>query len=219
MALENLEVQEIPLKQELEFLRKYLEIEQMRFQDRLTVEMHIAPDTLDASVPNMILQPLVENAVRHGVSPCESPGTVSISAYRAGRMLHVEVSDDGPGLQSGWRMEQCEGIGLANTVERLRRLYGTDHRFELSNGGGGAGCVNLTASNIVINEDGSAAPNNWATVTTQVTSPAPADSTTGTITDGNTNGAVTAASTYLRDSIPTLAPGASGTFVFRRKIN
>jgi len=84
---------------------------------------------------------------------------------------------------------------------------------------GGTNNVMLTASNIVINEDGDAAPNNWAASTTQVTSPAPADSTAGTITDGDTNGAVTATTTFLRDSIPSLAPGASGTFVFRRRIN
>jgi two-component system LytT family sensor kinase len=64
------------------------------------------------------------------------PGLIVVSAYRAGRMLHVEVSDDGPGLQSGWRMEESEGIGLANTVERLKRLYASDQRFELRNGDG-----------------------------------------------------------------------------------
>lgn len=84
---------------------------------------------------------------------------------------------------------------------------------------GGTNNVTLTASNVVINEDGDSAPNNWATYTAQVTSPAPTDSTTGTITDGDTNGAVTATTTFLRDSIPSLAPGASGTFVFRRRIN
>lgn len=89
----------------------------------------------------------------------------------------------------------------------------------VSSSGGGAGNVQLTATNITIHENGNTAPNNWAANTTQVTSPAPSDSTTGTITDGNTNGAVTAATTYLRDSIPSLAPGASGTFTFRRRIN
>jgi two-component system LytT family sensor kinase len=93
----------------------------------------------------MILQPLVENAIRHGVSPCESPGTISISAYRAGDKLHVEVSDDGPGLQSGWRAGEGGGIGLANTVERLKRLYGPEQRFELRNGSGGG----VTASFVV----------------------------------------------------------------------
>ncbi|MET0650607.1 MAG: histidine kinase [Pyrinomonadaceae bacterium] len=146
-ALDSADEQEVPLREEVKFVELYLDIQLVRFSDRLTVRTDFAPETLDALVPNMILQPLVENAIRHGVSPCESPGTVSISAYRAGRMLHVEVSDDGPGLQSGWRMEQSEGIGLANTVERLKRLYGPDHRFDLRNGGG-AGC-GVTASFVI----------------------------------------------------------------------
>ena len=86
-------------------------------------------------------------------------------------------------------------------------------------GGGGAGCVDLVASNVVISEDGSAAPNNWASTTTQVTSPAPSDSNGGTITDGNTNGAVTAATTFLKDAAGTVNPGVSKAFVFRRRIN
>ena len=89
----------------------------------------------------------------------------------------------------------------------------------VSTGGGGAGCVNLVASSIVIGENGAAAPNNWAATTTQVLSPAPADSGGGAITDGNTNGAVTAASTFLKDAAGTLNPGVSRTFVFRRRIN
>jgi hypothetical protein len=132
-ALDSADEQEVALREEVKFVELYLDIQLVRFSDRLTVRKDIAPEALDAFVPNMILQPLVENAIRHGVSPCETPGTISISAYRAGRMLHVEVSDDGPGLQSGWRIEESEGIGLANTVERLKRLYGPEHRFELRN--------------------------------------------------------------------------------------
>jgi len=132
-ALDSADEQEVALREELKFVELYLDIQRVRFSDRLAVRTDIAPETLDALVPNMILQPLVENAIRHGVSPCETPGTISISAYRSGRMLHVEVSDDGPGLQSGWRIEESEGIGLANTAERLKRLYGADHRFELRN--------------------------------------------------------------------------------------
>jgi hypothetical protein len=130
-ALDSADEQEVPLREELKFVELYLDIQLVRFSDRLTVRTDIAPETLDALVPNMLLQPLVENAIRHGVSPCESPGTISINAYRSGRMLHLEVSDDGPGLQSGWRIGESGGIGLANTVERLKRLYGADHRFEL----------------------------------------------------------------------------------------
>jgi len=132
-ALDSADEQEVALREELKFVELYLDIQRVRFSDRLTVRTDIAPETLDVLVPNMILQPLVENAIRHGVSPCESPGTIIISAYRAGRMLHVEVSDDGPGLQSGWRLGEGGGIGLANTAERLKRLYGPDHRFELRN--------------------------------------------------------------------------------------
>ncbi len=135
-ALDSADEQEAPLREEVKFVELYLNIQSVRFPDRLTVRMDVAPDALDALVPNMILQPLVENAVRHGISPSESPGLIVVSAYRAGRMLHVEVSDDGPGLQSGWRMEESEGIGLANTLERLKRLYASEHRFELRSGEG-----------------------------------------------------------------------------------
>lgn len=88
----------------------------------------------------------------------------------------------------------------------------------VSVGGGGAGCVNLVASNVVISEDGSAAPNNWASTTTQVLSPAPSDNNGGTITDGSTNGAVTATTTFLKDAAGTVNPGVSKAFVFRRRI-
>ena len=146
-ALESGDEQEVPLREELKFVELYLDIQLVRFSDRLTVRTDIAPEALDALVPNLLLQPLVENAIRHGVAPCESPGMISINAYRSGRMLHVEVSDDGPGLESGWRIEESEGIGLANTVERLKRLYGSEHRFELRNVVG-VGC-GVTASVVI----------------------------------------------------------------------
>jgi len=155
-ALDSADEQEVALREELKFVELYLDIQLVRFSDRLTVRTDIAPETLDALVPNMILQPLVENAIRHGVSPVETPGTISISAYRSGRMLHVEVSDDGPGLQSGWRIEESGGIGLANTVERLKRLYGGDHRFELRNVVGvGSG---VTASFVIPLREGRGSP-------------------------------------------------------------
>jgi len=89
----------------------------------------------------------------------------------------------------------------------------------VSTGGGGAGCVDLVATNVVIHEDGNAAPNNWGSTTTMLLNPVPADSNGGTITDGNTNGALTAATTYLKDAAGTVNPGASKVFVFRRRIN
>jgi two-component system, LytTR family, sensor kinase len=91
--------QEVPLRQELEFLELYLDIQQMRFPDRLRVRMEIAPETLDAQVPNLILQPLVENAIRHGIAPRAAPGTVGVRARRDGGLLEISVHDDGPGLR------------------------------------------------------------------------------------------------------------------------
>src|SRR5688572_30525368 len=131
LSFENLEVQEIPLKQELEFLEKYLEIEQMRFQDRLTVEMNISSDALDASVPNMILQPLVENAIKHGIAPRSSGGRIDINAARSNGHLQISVSDDGLGVPFGDFENLHEGVGLSNTRRRLRHLYGDDHKFDL----------------------------------------------------------------------------------------
>lgn len=140
LSFENLEVQEIPLKQELEFLEKYLEIELVRFHDRLTVDMKISPDTLDASVPNMILQPLVENAIKHGIAPRSSGGRIDINALRSNGHLEISVSDDGLGVPFGDVDNLPEGVGLSNTRRRLKHLYGDQHKFDLTtreNGGVG----------------------------------------------------------------------------------
>ncbi len=131
LSFENLEVQEIPLKQELEFLEKYLKIEQMRFHDRLSVHMQISPETLDASVPNMILQPLVENAIKHGIAPRSSGGRIDISSVRNNGHLEINVSDDGLGVPFGDLNNLPEGVGLSNTRRRLRHLYGDRHSFGL----------------------------------------------------------------------------------------
>jgi LytS/YehU family sensor histidine kinase len=136
-ALESADEQEVPLRDEVKFVELYLDIQKVRFSDRLTVRIEIAPDTLDALVPNLLLQPLVENAIRHGISVNDSAGVIIINAYRDDRLLRIRVCDDGPGLQSGWQMEDSEGIGLANTSERLKHLYGAEHRFDLSNGATG----------------------------------------------------------------------------------
>jgi two-component system, LytTR family, sensor kinase len=136
-ALDSADEQEVPLRDEVKFVELYLDIQKVRFSDRLRVRMEVAPDTLDALVPNLILQPLVENAIRHGVSPDETACAVVVNAYRSDATLHLSVCDDGPGLQSGWRDGQGEGIGLANTRARLKRLYGSDQRFDLRNGASG----------------------------------------------------------------------------------
>ena len=117
----------VSLHEEIEFLQKYLEIEQTRFQDRLTVDYAIDPDTLDAEVPRLILQPLVENAIKHGVSPQIGPGIVSVGARRDHERLYLTVKDNGVGLTGRTRARLDGGVGLSNTRDRLECLYGTDH--------------------------------------------------------------------------------------------
>jgi two-component system, LytTR family, sensor kinase len=126
----------VPLQEELEFLQKYLEIEQTRFQDRLTVGYEIDPDTLDAAVPRLILQPLVENAIKHGVAPHSRAGTIRIAARRDCEVLRLEVRDSGAGL-SGVRAKLRSGIGLSNTRARLECFYGDAQRLAFSDAGDG----------------------------------------------------------------------------------
>jgi signal transduction histidine kinase len=141
-ALESSDTQEVDLRQELEFLKRYLEIEQTRFGDRLTVKMDIAPETLEAQVPNLILQPLVENAIRHGIEPRSKSGCIQLRAQRQDGALTLEVSDNGAGLPKDLPLE--EGVGLSNTRARLRELYGEAHQFELRPGAKGGLVVLLT---------------------------------------------------------------------------
>jgi signal transduction histidine kinase len=143
-ALDSTEAQEVPLGQELDFLRRYLEIEQTRFGDRLVVRFDIAAETLGALVPNLILQPLVENAIRHGIEPRAKPGCIDLRAWRENGRLKLEVRDNGVGLAPGRRPE--EGVGLSNTRARLQQLYGDgQHRFGLDNasGAGLAVCLEI----------------------------------------------------------------------------
>jgi len=141
LTLDNIGVQEVPLAQELEFLEGYLEIERTRFSDRLVVRIEVAPETLDASTPYLILQPLVENAIRHGIAARSSPGCVIVRAVRDAGMLVLEVKDDGPGMKSA--AASNNGIGISSTRGRLERLYGDAHRFELSNAPEGGLTVKL----------------------------------------------------------------------------
>ena len=128
MSLESGNVQEVTLERELEFLERYLEIEKIRFRDRLSVEMAIDPETLDARVPNLVLQPLVENAIRHGISKRRGAGRIEIRACRRGDSLELRVLDDGAGLDASGG-GATEGIGLSNTRLRLEQLYGERHSF------------------------------------------------------------------------------------------
>jgi sensor histidine kinase YesM len=134
-VLQSSNRQELTLAEELEFIRGYLEIEQMRLGERLRVEWDIANETLRLRVPSLILQPLVENAIQHGIAATSVPGTLTLRARREGEVLHIEVADSGPGLAPG-AAARAQGIGLANTRARLQRLYGERQAFELQHGAG-----------------------------------------------------------------------------------
>jgi two-component system LytT family sensor kinase len=145
MTLDNTSAQEVNLRQELEFLRCYLEIERIRFQDRLTTEMEIDPRALDTPVPNLILQPIVENAIRHGVAPRSTPGRIEIQAKQKNGTLRIEVRDNGPGLPRNLSADNLfrKGLGLANTKARLEQLYGGEYRLELAERPGGGLAVTM----------------------------------------------------------------------------
>ena len=131
-ALDRSDRQKVALGEELEFLGKYLDLEQMRFGSRLSVERDIEPAALDASVPNLLLQPLVENAIKHGFEPQARPGTIRIVARIIGDRLRLEVEDNGKGLPVGQPVR--EGVGTANSKARLAQLYGRNASLNLERG-------------------------------------------------------------------------------------
>ena len=124
---------EVALSEEIDFMDRYLAIEQIRFQDRLRVDIHADDDALSAVVPNLILQPLVENAVRHGIARRSDARCLTIRGARQNGSLVLEVEDDGPGLPAGWTHTPPDGsgVGLANVRSRLERMYGEEARLEL----------------------------------------------------------------------------------------
>jgi two-component system LytT family sensor kinase len=130
MSLENTGVPEVTVRQEMEFLDRYLEIQQARFPDRLRVNVDISPEAFDARIPNLLLQPLVENAIIHGIAPKNCPGNVDIRGRVEEGRLHLEVLDDGPGF-APTNGRRREGIGLSNTRERLTKIYGTNQQLVL----------------------------------------------------------------------------------------
>jgi LytS/YehU family sensor histidine kinase len=155
LTLENSGSQEVTLQQEMDFLRCYLEIERIRFQNRLVTRMDVNSQALAAKVPNLILQPIVENAIRHGIAPRSTPGLIEIEAKQLNGTLRIQVRDNGPGLpehrNSGSLFKK--GLGLANTESRLERLYGADHLFDLTNNPAGGLIVTLE---IPFHKDGAA---------------------------------------------------------------
>ena len=158
-VLDDVEAQEVPLRRELESLELYLAIEQVRFQDRLRVEISTQPETLDAAVPHLGLQPIVENAVRHGIGRRSAAGKIRIDAVKVDGNLEIQVRDDGPGLPPGGI--ESRGIGLMNTRARLQQLYGDAATLTVENGEGGGAVATLVLPYRV--EPGTA-----ATTTTEV---------------------------------------------------
>ena len=132
MSLQNIGAQEVPLQSELDFLQRYVEIMQLRFGDRLNVTMDVEPDVRDARVPNLFLQPLVENSFRHGFGDL-GQGSIAIAVRREGDMLHCEVIDNGRGLRPGHK----EGVGFSSARQRLAHLYGDRHTFSVHGAPGG----------------------------------------------------------------------------------
>ena len=133
MTLTTTGAEEVPLREELEALGKYLEIEHTRFGDRLTTRLEIEPEALDAFVPYLLLQPLAENAIRHGVARRAAAGCIDLSTRREDGRLILRLRNDGPVLAAGWTLEQNSGIGLRNSVARLRHLYGDSGSLRVSN--------------------------------------------------------------------------------------
>jgi len=130
MTLENIGQPTVTLKSELDFVSKYLEIEQTRFADRLIVRFDIPAETLDALVPTLLLQPLIENAIKHGVARKSGAGHIDVQARSDGEKLRIEITDDGQGLTEDALTALQKGLGVSTTRARLLHQYGADFRFE-----------------------------------------------------------------------------------------
>ena len=141
-----------PLKQELEFVDDYLDIEVVRFgREKLQIRKEIDPEALDTVVPSMILQPLVENAIRHGIAPKIEGGTITLRAQRRNGRLHVEVADDGVGIPPEKQTGIYEsGIGISNVRERLKVLYGQEFSFDINSQPGKGTAIRLEIPELVV---------------------------------------------------------------------
>lgn len=131
-VMERDDAQEVTLEEELDFLQSYLSIEHIRFKDRLDVEVEVEPEALKALVPHLLLQPLVENALRHGLTPDEQSGQLRIAAQRDDAHLRLCIQDGGAGLPAGWSSYEQNGLGLANTRGRLEQRYGEGYEMAFS---------------------------------------------------------------------------------------
>ncbi|GJM45186.1 MAG: ATPase [Gemmatimonadota bacterium] len=154
LTLADVDAQRVPLAREIEILDRYFAIQKVRFGDRLNVELDIAPEALPLQVPNLLLQPLVENAIRYGVASRYRGGRVRVEARLVAGRVALQVRDDGPGLDGSPERALRAGIGLSNTRERLQQLYGDDHTFAIANDpeGGLVVTVDLPAGPAVLRE-------------------------------------------------------------------
>lgn len=152
-AVETARVQEVPLREELSTLRLYTQIQQVRFGERLRLTWTIDEETLDAAVPHMLLQPLVENAIKHGVEAHSNAGAITISAARAGNTLALSIRDDGPGFSKP-SPRRGPGMGIANVRNRLTQLYGESHSFKVADAAGGGTLVEIRIPFVVIEQAG-----------------------------------------------------------------
>ena len=141
ISLRKVGAQEVELAEELEYVRAYLDIEQVHFGNRLRIEYRIDAAALDVMVPTLILQPLVENAIRHGLEPMVRPGTLTIEAQADGDTLWLRVRDDGAGLPKNWKRR--EGVGLTNSRSRIDRLYGEQAALTVRDNPGGGVLVDI----------------------------------------------------------------------------
>jgi two-component system, LytTR family, sensor kinase len=158
LSLELKDRQEVPLAEEMAFLEHYLAIQKIRFAEHLKIETRIAPEVKYASVPCLFVQPLVENAIRHGISKRASGGTVIVSAYRVGNRLDIRVLDDGVGLPAGWTLDNSGGIGLSITRQRVAGLYPDgEARFVVSRRASGGTEVEISLPLRWTGKDGHAA--------------------------------------------------------------
>ncbi|HKF49284.1 MAG TPA: histidine kinase [Terracidiphilus sp.] len=153
MSLDSKDRHEVPLSEELAFLEHYLEIQKIRFGDQLQIHIQIAPEVRFALVPSLLLQPLVENAIRHGISRRASGGNVTVTAAKENERLEIRVLDDGAGLPPGWTLEICAGLGLAITRDRIVGLHPDgEGRLELHSRPGGGTIVEVNLPLQVIGE-------------------------------------------------------------------
>ncbi len=143
-ALDETDAPKVTLARELDWLRDYLEIARIRFEDRLSVDIDVAVPLRGALVPNLLLQPIVENAVRHGIARLAGPGRIAIAGRREGDRLTIDVRDNGPGAHDPARLDARSGMGLSNTRLRLATLYGDRASLSTSTPAAGGFAVSIT---------------------------------------------------------------------------